>query len=100
MNLFALTVYNAGYHRLKDLEIANYGLVGQSSLFHVGDQFLCGCVLDIGQRRFPDVRRQPINRTFITVNGRWLNSSPLPPMEYMAILNRFDPPFGLLVESD
>src|SRR5438876_776984 len=98
MNLLTFTVYNAGYHRLKDMNVVHDCFVGQFSLLHGHHQFLRGSVLDVGQRHFADVRRHPFNRRFVTCDCSWLDSSTPAAMEHTAIFNRLNPQPGLLAE--
>src|SRR5260370_5872218 len=99
MNLLAFIVDCARYHRLKDLEIRDDGLVRQSCVFHFGDQFPCSCVLDVGQRRFTYMRNQPLYTALVTCNGRWLHLRSFPAVQYAAIFNSLNPPIGLLLKS-
>src|SRR6516165_8769176 len=98
MNLLTLTVYDAGYHRLKDMNVVHDCFVGKFSLLHGPHQFLRGSVLDVRQRRLPYVRRHPFNRRFVTCDCGWLDSSTLAAMENTAIFNRLNPQLGLLAE--
>jgi hypothetical protein len=100
MNLLTFTVDNAGYYRLKDMNVVHNCFIGKFSLLHGRYQFLRGSVLDVGQWHFADVRRHPFNRRFVTCDCGWLDSSTLGTMEHTAIFNRLNPQLGLLAECD
>lgn len=98
MNLLAFTAYDAGYHRLKDMNVVHDCLVGQFGLLHRCNQFLCSGVLDVGQWHIANVWRHPFNRRSITPDCGWPDSSTLAAMEDTAVFDRLNPPLGLSAE--